>query len=231
MSEFKKYINSILNNLVIDSKSKQDIADEIEDHLILLKQEYMCKGYSEKEATELAVKRFGEANKIKHIYGNTFSSFNKIIRILAAILFVPYMLLFIYKAFFYWVSYAGGEWQSINLVPFKTMSFYLSSYNNINYHDWFQATFGMIIAFIPFGFLISIISTRIKRVYDIALIAFIFSLIVEILQYILKTGVSDIDDVIMATLGSILGYSILKLLLKFVIFLKKVVSKLKIVES
>ena len=37
------------------------------------------------------------------------------------------------------------------------------------------------------------------------------SLVIEIVEYITKTGVFDIDDLIMNTLGTVIGYFIAKL--------------------
>ncbi len=63
---------------------------------------------------------------------------------------------------------------------------------------------GNIVWFFPLGMLI-------KRKNDLSLtqlfaIAFSVSLIIEILQYILYSGISDIDDIIFNVLGAMIGY-------------------------
>lgn len=231
MSEFKGYIDSILNNILTDSKSRKDMADEIEDHLKLSKLEYMNKGYSENEAIGMAIKNFGKIEDIKVKYATAFSHFNKIIRILAGILFIPYMLIFI-KVFL--LNQQGNNYYSpirINLVPFKSILYYLLNYHNLNYDIWFNNLFGLVIAFIPFGFLIPIIINKIKKLRNVIVVSASFSFIVEALQLITRNGVADIDDIILNVIGSILGYILLLLIVKSELFLKKVISNLKIAEN
>lgn len=64
MSEFKKYIHSILENNGFNEASKIELECEFNDHLTMLKDEYLSKGYSEEEAVKLAIKAFGENYKI-----------------------------------------------------------------------------------------------------------------------------------------------------------------------
>lgn len=60
------YINQIVSELGCDKKEKQEIVDEIKDHLYLLKNEYLEQGLSDKEATNLALESFGEQNQLKN---------------------------------------------------------------------------------------------------------------------------------------------------------------------
>lgn len=43
---------------------RKDIAEELEEHIQDIKSDYLCKGYSEKEAEEKAISQMGEAEKI-----------------------------------------------------------------------------------------------------------------------------------------------------------------------
>ncbi len=76
---------------------------------------------------------------------------------------------------------------------------------------------GNIIWFIPFGFLLPLTnfsskkSTNIKKILTSSVI---LSLLIEILQFIFNTGISDIDDIIINVLGAMLGYFFIKLILK-----------------
>lgn len=228
MSEFKNYIDSILNDVVIDSNSRKDIIDEIEDHLKLSKQEYINKGYSEKVSIEMAIRSFGEVKKIKSKYIITFSPFNTAIKILAAILFVGYILLFIKLSFLNTFS----KFTSINFIPFQSISQYLFNYNSFKRVTWFTNFLGMIIAFIPFGFIIPIIHNRINRVNKIIILSIALSFLTEVLQHITKRGVADIDDIILNTVGGILGYVLLKLVLKFMLLLKNtVIAVINVVKT
>jgi glycopeptide antibiotics resistance protein len=61
-----------------------------------------------------------------------------------------------------------------------------------------------IVAFIPFGVMLGVNFRQVVFKYKIAAI-FAFSLAVEIIQYALAIGVTDITDIIMNTLGGFIG--------------------------
>ena len=76
---------------------------------------------------------------------------------------------------------------------------------------WYQS-FGNVLWFIPFGFgLPSLRRTKIAawRVIGWGLL---LSLAIESLQFVLVSGVADIDDVIFNTIGTILGLGLWRLL-------------------
>lgn len=89
----------------------------------------------------------------------------------------------------------------------------------------------MVIAFIPFGFLLPVIHNKIKNSFHIIIATLSFSVLVEVLQHITSRGVADIDDVISSVLGSLIGYSLLKIMLKVILILKKSFSNQKIIEN
>jgi len=64
-----------------------------------------------------------------------------------------------------------------------------------------------IIAFIPFGVMLGVNFKHVAFRYRIAVI-FAFSLAVEIIQYVLAIGATDITDVIMNTLGGFIGLAV-----------------------
>ncbi|PYS98012.1 MAG: protein vanZ [Acidobacteria bacterium] len=61
-----------------------------------------------------------------------------------------------------------------------------------------------VIAFIPFGVMLGVNFKQVLFKYKIGTI-FAFSLLAEIIQYVLGIGASDITDVIMNTLGGLMG--------------------------
>ena len=67
-----------------------------------------------------------------------------------------------------------------------------------------------LIVFIPFGLLLSVNFKRIT-VWQKLTYVFIFSVAVEMIQFILSIGVADITDVIMNTLGGFFGLMIYSL--------------------
>ena len=64
-----------------------------------------------------------------------------------------------------------------------------------------------LVAFIPFGVMLGVNFKQVDWRYRIAVI-FAFSVAVEIIQYCLAIGATDITDVIMNTLGGSLGLAI-----------------------
>ncbi len=68
--------------------------------------------------------------------------------------------------------------------------------------------------FIPMGILVPALFKKQRKLWKVTIIGAFVSSSIEILQYILCTGVTDIDDVIFNTVGTIMGYCIWKILRK-----------------
>ncbi|WP_053403017.1 VanZ family protein [Priestia koreensis] len=67
-----------------------------------------------------------------------------------------------------------------------------------------------ILLFMPFGFFLSMKKALFRSVI---LLGILLSLFIEIIQFVIPTGrSSDIDDVILNTIGTFLGWTILKLI-------------------
>lgn len=64
---------------------------------------------------------------------------------------------------------------------------------------------GNIIWFMPFGYMLHHFVNRIN-VKRVILYSFMLSFYIELGQYVLRVGISDIDDIILNTLGGLLGY-------------------------
>lgn len=67
---------------------------------------------------------------------------------------------------------------------------------------------GNIALFIPSGILLPIVCKKPDRFWKVTLAGFLISLSIEILQLPMKSRVSDVDDLILNTLGVIIGYGI-----------------------
>jgi len=98
-------------------------------------------------------------------------------------------------------------WSSHNLVPFKTIIFYLFL-ADINFNIRIENVVGNIIGFVPLGFILPLLSTRFKEYKMIMLSSFLLSLSIELAQFVLKIGSFDVDDLILNTFGGIVGYFI-----------------------
>lgn len=71
---------------------------------------------------------------------------------------------------------------------------------------WFMQISLNILLFIPFGFLLPIISKRFRSLWLTTVIGFIFSAGIETMQYITGRGLTEVDDVINNTAGAMVGY-------------------------
>jgi len=95
--------------------------------------------------------------------------------------------------------------RSINLIPF---------YYPYEVNSHFSEVVENLLIFIPFGIYLKILNKDNKR---IILYGFLFSLSLEISQFILKVGASDITDLLTNTLGTaigVLGYCLLEKIFK-----------------
>ena len=63
---------------------------------------------------------------------------------------------------------------------------------------------GNVLSFLPFGFLLGLLRPSL-RLWQAAVCALVLSLSIEVCQWVLLSGISDIDDVIFNLLGGVLG--------------------------
>jgi glycopeptide antibiotics resistance protein len=98
-------------------------------------------------------------------------------------------------------------YQSINLIPFSTISFYLSGEVNglISFYN-LAANIGL---FLPFGVFLKMKECTIFQLFYIPIV---FISLIELLQYITLRGSLDIDDLILNVLGFFIGYLLYPLL-------------------
>lgn len=91
-----------------------------------------------------------------------------------------------------------------NYVPFKTILIYLSGEPSWNIA--IRNIGGNIVPFIPLGIFIPLIHKRLSKWKYVFIISFILSLMLEGMQVLLQTGVFDIDDILLNTLGVVVGF-------------------------
>ncbi|WEV40539.1 VanZ family protein [Lactobacillus sp. ESL0681] len=72
--------------------------------------------------------------------------------------------------------------------------------------DFFYNSLGNILCFIPFGFLAPFVFSNKQSFWRVILAGIILSVFIEGMQFLLQTGVSDIDDVFFNSCGAIIGY-------------------------
>lgn len=133
----------------------------------------------------------------------------KKIRIIGWILFIIYILLLIYFLFlseeYGRKDFAQRDYQ-YNLVLFQEIRRFWVYRERVGYLAAFLNLAGNVIGFLPFGFILPVIGKRMKNGFLVTVCGFCLSLFVESMQLIFKMGSFDVDDLLLNTLGTVLGY-------------------------
>jgi len=149
------------------------------------------------------------------------------------ILFVIYCLLLI-TVLFLNNQYRMGGFQNIstfskehfetsNIIPFATIIGYISGIisNDINTSIVIINLVTNLLLFAPMGFFIPMLfQDKIKNTKQFVLVMVILTLLIEILQFITYRGSTDIDDIILNTIGASIVYMLMKTK-----FIKKLLEK------
>lgn len=112
-------------------------------------------------------------------------------------------------------TYDEYHWRDNNFIPFKTIYFYLYL-ADINLSIRIQNLVGNVIGFVPFGFILPLLTKKFQKLSIVTAATFFLSLSFEILQLVFEFGSFDVDDLILNTFGGILGYIPVKLYLMIV---------------
>ncbi|MDQ1147932.1 glycopeptide antibiotics resistance protein [Bacillus sp. SORGH_AS 510] len=111
-------------------------------------------------------------------------------------------------------TYDEYHWRSNNFVPFKTIIFYLYI-ADVNLNIRIENLAGNVVGFIPLGFILPLLLKKFQRLSAVMAASFCLSLTYEILQLLFEFGSFDVDDLILNTLGGMLGYIPAKLFIYF----------------
>lgn len=97
-----------------------------------------------------------------------------------------------------------------NLEPFKEIERFIKYRKVLGLRAFGINIVGNIVAFVPFGILLPAINEyrRFKGFAYTLLLSFLFTLMIETVQLLTKVGRFDIDDIILNTLGGVIGYII-----------------------
>lgn len=124
------------------------------------------------------------------------------------IVFITYILFMVWEL--YLGRYRSPGYAGYNLTPFKTITGYFINWEY--YSTWLLLVnlVGNVVVFVPMGIFISLYFKEKIHFIKVILISVAVLVPAELLQIILKVGSSDIDDIILNSLGSILGYGVYK---------------------
>ncbi|CCI85848.1 glycopeptide antibiotics resistance protein [Lactobacillus pasteurii DSM 23907 = CRBIP 24.76] len=111
------------------------------------------------------------------------------------------------KSYFPWqlTFYWDRPLSDINLIFFKETWKMIYAQSSV---DFIYNLFGNILCFIPLGILTPIVFSKQQTLLRVVLAGMLISITIEAFQFVLLTGVTDIDDVFFNTCGMLLGYFI-----------------------
>ncbi len=121
-------------------------------------------------------------------------------------IFTVYIFLVLYATMFARFSGITG---GINLELFNS---YKKALFKLSSSAWRDITLN-IFMFVPFGFLLPLLSKFFYKPYFTVILSFLFTLSIETVQLIIKIGAFDLDDIFNNVLGAIMGYCLVMSLL------------------
>lgn len=124
------------------------------------------------------------------------------------LLFYLYIILLSYFLFFS-EHYGRVDSQRVyryNLVLFKEIRRYIEYRRQIGFESFLVNIPGNILAFVPFGFMLPMLNKKYKGFLAVTFFSLLFSVTAEVVQLIFKVGTFDVDDMLLNTVGGMLGY-------------------------
>jgi len=133
----------------------------------------------------------------------------KIFRAVGKVLFLLYVVFLIYFLFLAeWYGRTGiSEEYRYNLELFREIKRFIIYREQLGAFAVFANLAGNILIFVPYGFFISVAS-RERGFFKTLFFSMGLSLCVEIIQLFTRVGSFDVDDILLNTIGGVLGYII-----------------------
>ena len=133
----------------------------------------------------------------------------KLIRCAGLFLFVVYMGLLVYFLFFaesYGRAAELTREYRYNLIPFVEIRRFWTYREQVGTMAMMLNIFGNVAGFVPFGYILPVLSDRLRNALLIVVSGLSLSLCVETAQLFFRVGSFDVDDLMLNTLGAFLGY-------------------------
>ncbi len=132
------------------------------------------------------------------------------LRTCSKVMFGVYIICLIYFLFF--AESTGrtfeGRTYHYNLVLFREIGRFFRYRETIGTTGVMLNLVGNVVAFVPFGFFLPVLSRKCRSFLYMVFFSFEFSLVVEIIQLVSKVGSFDVDDLLLNTIGGAIGYLI-----------------------
>lgn len=124
------------------------------------------------------------------------------------IVLIGYIGLLTYFVFFsdHYGRVTGFTDYRYNLTPFAEIKRYLTNHHYFTWENLLTNLAGNVLVFAPIGFLVPIIRKKGTNLFSVFRISLYLTLFIETVQLIFRIGVFDVDDIIMNTLGGVIGY-------------------------
>lgn len=102
-----------------------------------------------------------------------------------------------------------GVYEHANLHLFSS---YIEAWNNYSKSYWRNIVLN-ILMFVPFGFLLPLFSDKFKNFFATMSLSLMFTVGIEVTQYITKRGIFEVDDIMNNWIGALIGYSLVMFIL------------------
>ena len=133
-----------------------------------------------------------------------------------SIIFIYCLTIFPFP-FYVYPHAVGNPFQLMNLIPFKSI---YGSLTHFYYMVPLRNIGGNILLFMPLGFVLPL-RYKLNKLWKVMFIGFFISLTVEVVQLFTSIRSFDVDDLILNTLGTIIGFVIFLLFIKIAKFTKR----------
>jgi glycopeptide antibiotics resistance protein len=141
------------------------------------------------------------------------------IKIVCRILFIVFILLLTKNILFkkspvYYKNHFRSEyrnytikdgWKRANTTPFSTIKLFYNS-RRMNPEFMKNNLLGNLLGFIPFGLLLPLLMPVFRNLFKVLVAGFLLSLGYETIQLVLDLGIFDVDDLILNTAGTLIGF-------------------------
>lgn len=130
------------------------------------------------------------------------------------------LLFLLYIAFMIYVLFLSPHYNravgrvTYNLIPFRTIIGYIKYYQHYSLENWLTNLLGNVVVFMPLGFFLPISFKKMDGYKMVLFLTFGSSLAAESLQRFLRVGSFDVDDIILNTIGGVLGYLVYRVLFR-----------------
>ena len=155
----------------------------------------------------------------------------RIVRSLLWAIFIIYCFVVIYMVFLsreFRTQYSHAYYfkHFTNFVPFKTILNYIAMYKNGYQALSIYNLLGNFVLFLPMGALLPCVFRGLNRFGRVVPCILVMVITIEVLQFVLRVGIIDVDDVIFNLIGAMLGYGIIK-----IPFLNRLMRKISFIDE